>query len=392
MNFIEGDIVEYIKVNNDNQEILLIYYDNNGNYITRWDDYKNETSNIILENRKIKVVVRNKDISEISTNDVRLMISIRKHRFTSDNHVKEEKRIYNVPKIGNPAIYFSEEHEHTSIDSLQINDLYNIYDALVDTYPDYIERNADIGSDSAGNPIRQYTVRYKGIGMYAGESDVTGNLWDSNYYYDKILLTSGVHGTEKSASYGLALAIKSLFETQSDSAKYILNNLTLIIVPCLNIWGFNTTTRNNYNDVNINRDAIDFTQSETKAFKNLIDSNSDAILYIDVHGASGRGAYAEIFKGDYFDMIAKAIAKLQTALKDNWEETVYSDTLSSYPNLRIVISSFTGTLASYGLSLGIPSFITETPRDNISGGDENFLSACKITKDMVINLIQMFGA
>lgn len=139
--------------------------------------------------------------------------------------------------------------------------------------------------DSLGNEIRLYVMRFYDIFISTSEAGGGQNQWKEEYEYNRCLITSGVHGDEKSASWGLLLTIKDIIISNSLECEYIRNNSVLYIMPCINPSGFDSNTRNNANDANINRDAISFTEMETQHFKSVMDAR-EYVAYLDVHGTS----------------------------------------------------------------------------------------------------------
>lgn len=305
---------------------------------------------------------------------------------------KNEVVANNRTRVGSPQIYRNSEIlGHDSMLSYTFNELYAIYDDLVQNYPTWISRAADIGQDAAGNAIRQYIVRLHNPVLSYTETRAEPNYWSEVNDYDIILLSSGTHGDEKTSAHGLALAIKDLVESNDAWATYIKSNLIIKIIPCLNLWGYDNNSRNNYNGVNLNRDAIDFTQPESQAIKTWIDSNRDAILYLDVHNTSGKYQYFEFSStSKHANEYIQLSAQIAAAMNSNWA-TIYNDDEASYPYLIAVKSSYTGMYVQYAEdTYGIKGFLTETTRDYATGAARptNYLDNCVFTKDMVLNIIQ----
>ena len=86
------------------------------------------------------------------------------------------------------------------------------------------------------------------------------DMWEYDFcpanYSRTILLSSGMHAYELSASFGLANFIGNLYtDTENDAFSYIRNNVRIKVVPIVNPWGFNQYPKKygNFNGVNPNR-------------------------------------------------------------------------------------------------------------------------------------------
>ena len=86
----------------------------------------------------------------------------------------------------------------------------------------------------------------------------------------KILLWSQMHGNESTGT-------KALFDLfnflENDDLSYnILNNCTLQFIPLLNPDGAIKFTRENLNNVDLNRDAVSISATESKLLRNILDN------------------------------------------------------------------------------------------------------------------------
>jgi hypothetical protein len=82
----------------------------------------------------------------------------------------------------------------------------------------------------------------------------------------KILMWSQMHGNESTTTKALFDCL-NLFESKNELSKNILENCTLYIIPILNPDGSQYYTRLNANKVDLNRDAQDLSQPESKVLR-----------------------------------------------------------------------------------------------------------------------------
>ena len=85
----------------------------------------------------------------------------------------------------------------------------------------------------------------------------------------KILIWSQMHGNESTCTKALFDVFNFLKFT---SSSYILNHCTLLIIPILNPDGAEVYTRHNANNVDLNRDATQLSQKESKVLRKVFDA------------------------------------------------------------------------------------------------------------------------
>ncbi len=109
------------------------------------------------------------------------------------------------------------------------------------------------------NPPTGLTVTKRSIGKdQSGLYDIYEYDFCPQDYERVILLSSGMHTYELSASFGLANFINNLYSTDNDSNEafqYIRRYVRIKVIPIINPWGFNQSpkTYGNVNGVNPNR-------------------------------------------------------------------------------------------------------------------------------------------
>lgn len=132
-------------------------------------------------------------------------------------------------------------------------------------------------------------------------------------YEKTIVLISGIHGNEYTPFFGVARFLELLCEedVNHEELNYIKNKVRLIFVPSVNPWGFENDSRNNYNDVDLNRNS-DYLWEEYNSSK----SKKGQIYY------KGESPFSEV------EM--KSIKKLV--------EDVYEDNLVGLIDLHNIIS------------------------------------------------------
>ncbi len=106
----------------------------------------------------------------------------------------------------------------------------------------------------------------------------------------KVLLWSQMHGNESTTTRALLGLLSHLGST---SGARLIEGLTLMIIPQLNPDGSSAYTRLNANKIDLNRDALDLTQPESLALREVFESFSPDFCF-NLHGqrsvfAAGKG-------------------------------------------------------------------------------------------------------
>ena len=96
----------------------------------------------------------------------------------------------------------------------------------------------------------------------------------------KVLMWSQMHGNESTTTRAI---IRILEEFKAGKASMMLNQLSLFIIPQLNPDGSMTYNRNNANDVDLNRDAVNLTQPESAALRGVFDEFKPHFCF-NLHG------------------------------------------------------------------------------------------------------------
>lgn len=99
----------------------------------------------------------------------------------------------------------------------------------------------------------------------------------------KILAWSQMHGNESSTTKMLIGVCQWLFNGHTNETKHILERCTLVLIPILNPDGAAAYTRENANQVDLNRDAITLSQPESTALRTVYDQFKPH-LCLNLHG------------------------------------------------------------------------------------------------------------
>ena len=179
------------------------------------------------------------------------------------------------------------------------------------------------------------------------------DMWEYDFkptnYSRTILLSSGMHTYELSASFGLANFIGHLYtDTDNEAFDYIRKNVRVKVIPVVNPWGFNQypKTYGNKNGVNPNRNFdfdgqwsafpvytpsenewdvkgdSPFSEAETKNVAKWVIDNYNAEFWLDCHTGEG---YSDADLWLYYnsdsvilDRINGAITRIETWFKETY--------------------------------------------------------------------------
>lgn len=98
-----------------------------------------------------------------------------------------------------------------------------------------------------------------------------------------LLFWSQMHGNESTTTKALFDLFHFLNDTTNELALQILKECTLYIIPMLNPDGALAYTRVNYNKVDLNRDAQNLSQVESKVFKTVVEKVKPLVSF-NLHG------------------------------------------------------------------------------------------------------------
>ena len=98
----------------------------------------------------------------------------------------------------------------------------------------------------------------------------------------KILMWSQMHGNESTTTKAI-FDLLNLFSEENELTSTILKSCTILIIPILNPDGAQAYTRLNANEIDLNRDAQDLSQPESKVLRSVFDEFEPHFCY-NLHG------------------------------------------------------------------------------------------------------------
>ncbi len=197
-------------------------------------------------------------------------------------------------------IYQAEICESAVADSY--TGLYALYDELVAAHPEYVTMHV-LGTDSWGNEVREYVFTTPN---YNSRKDAPRKL-DKEIQKPVLLVTSGIHGDEKTSVAGGYIFLKALCENKGpDSMATLREAICIKMIPCAVPTGYSNCKRFNQDGVNLNRNFYigwmplgapgeanyggprPASECETRLIQNWMEANVDhAFAFLDLHNTRG---------------------------------------------------------------------------------------------------------
>ena len=256
-------------------------------------------------------------------------------------------------------------------------EVYALYDALKDAYPDYVSKNL-IGKNSLGTDIFEYVFSN---GRDYNDCTTNKRSKDDIFKRPTILIVSGVHGYERSAVMSTYSFAKDLC-TNASNLEAIRTTFCIKIVPVVTPYSFDNDSRGNENGVNIARNfdadwmitgvgTQDYSgksvadQLETQAIQAWIDANDHAFLMIDHHN-SGYANEVSYLAGNASIIPANTLRECLFYSTDSLTEYWTNDIGIVNPYTIFAYTGFNGnfaTLASaynYATKIGVQGVCLET--------------------------------
>ncbi len=206
---------------------------------------------------------------------------------------------------------FNEYYHTESVDSMTYADTFDLGTSTIqdiyDRYDELLEQDTSVSRNFLGYaadlkgvidealPIYEYVIdapeTTQKMHGDAGETDL--------FKAPTILITTGVHGNEKAAVYGVYEFCKQLIHNPQNSQGLndLKCNFTFHIIPIANPGGYNMQYRNNLSEVDLNRNftngwnelehqskgSAPHSEAETKILMKWLEKHQDAFAYIDYH-------------------------------------------------------------------------------------------------------------
>lgn len=186
-----------------------------------------------------------------------------------------------------------------------------MYDALVAERPDYVTKNVLTSGD-----VTNYEYVFTS-GDYNRDPSAQRSP-DAQVDKPVILLSSGVHGYERSAVISLYKLMRGMCSNDYALCD-LINYVTIKVIPVGCPWGYTNNSRLNANGVNINRNFATSTwgdydpgspgsseyagpsagsEDETKILQAWMTANSDALFYVDFHNSNFTNEVAQLSGSD----------------------------------------------------------------------------------------------
>lgn len=381
-----------IELTNPTYEYYVSYYGENGaldgtNYIG-YSDYNSGLFVLPEQAKLIGITFRRVDHAALSTDALTEISNSLYFYGVTDTSLSLNGKAADAKSTGiaieNSGIYWSDD----------TNSLIRTYDALIAkydelciNYPQYITKNT-LTSDDFTN--YEYVLT---IGNYNSQNGHRGQ--DAEITKPTILISSGVHGYERSSVMGLYGFVKAMCENVASLNK-VIYAATYRIIPIVCPSGYTNDSRINNNGVNINRNfaTTDWTllstgndysgsepanQPETKIMQTWLENHNDALIYIDWHN-SGYLNEISCLLGINTTKTAKWKNKYLTSLNKVipwWMKgrNIPPSNIYAYTGAPTVEYSNTGTAVTYAREHNIETaFVLETSWNVIDTGKHSKFS------------------
>ena len=241
-------------------------------------------------------------------------------------------------KPTNPADV-TDSYKGTSYDDKTLANCPSLTTLLSTFYDKYVNAN-----------LVNYEVTKQSLGK---DQSNTYDLYEYDFKPAKwdrmILLTSGMHGYEVSAIFGLAYLMNDIVENYADDEllTYLHEHVRIKVIPVINPWGYSQSPKSYVQSrgVNINRNfdyngewetydpgsnpnnnkgTAPFSEAETQILRQWASDNYGAEFWIDCHTSVGVEEDKEIYTSSlttspFYSKVQSAHSELE-----EWTETYYS--------------------------------------------------------------------
>lgn len=224
----------------------------------------------------------------------------------------------------------------------------------------------------------------------------------------KILINTGIHGKEKTASMAVYLFVQRLLEDE----KYLslLSNCEIHICPCSNPWGYDNLIdgeghRNNARNVNINRNfgynwehqaggnvtekgSAPYSECETQALRDWMARHSDMSIYMDVHhnalsSSPKQGIYAYTYSLFLNSLYCSFLREASARAKIKYPNIFTDAQLIGYTGHTITSGSVTEAYFVHNIEYVM------TPENNANVGGSFSSTAIELAEAQVANMLRV---
>ena len=296
--------------------------------------------------------------------------STRKRYYLTDE-IDYEYELLFTPEYGGDS-----KHQN-----VQYSKVISDYDATIlnsDKNDSYVTKH-NYGTSGTGQTLHYY--HYK-PGMHDVDSGSTGVVAKAPDV-PKVILITGMHGNEKSPVFGTYALMHMITNHFNDNGlyDYYRRNIEFIHVPVANPDGFNANIRRTSENIDPNTDwgtSIwyhqstgparnhpdgPWSQSETRALRDLVMDHQDAVLVVDFHNMFPNAGYMA-----YTTALDEDVQKtsLRGMMKGTREVQKILDYLPQNPNHKFsyVQTSGRGVSTRWFHEQGFPAITLETIRRN----------------------------
>lgn len=262
-----------------------------------------------------------------------------------------------------------------------VSALYGLYDDLMERFPTYVSKEELPYKDQSGT-YNMYCYTFAPEQMPIHQASVLTFPLNS---LPVVLLGGGVHGDgntgDDSSMIGtIYYFLKDLCENwkNNESLKYLRWNVIIKFIPLQNPWGYQNKTRKNSRGIDINRNMPigwvystettaagyggpePLSENETKNIKYVMDNNSHAVLYFDIHSRMETVPQSRMMYYDVNDAtpMINIFRSSMPYVNAEWKkiDANLPDTINGDMTLDL---NGSGCLFPYADSLGINSAIIE---------------------------------
>lgn len=268
---------------------------------------------------------------------------------------------------------------------------HSMFKDLVDEYPDILKRTK-LGDDNYNNEMFKYEL--KPWEYYRQESEGLDSPDHEKMENPKIVITAGVHGREKSASYVIYYFVREMLKNLEDNENLdgLLTNIHFVFIPMACPSGFIDDSYGNRSGQNLNRDFPPYgklSQPESQYIKNVLDDNSDMDYFIDFHNL--------LYKSDHIgyaltddEFFSRAAMNAYKSVGRSWQKRYSGMPQEITHRWAYSTRANVGTVGKYVQDiLGVPATIIEAPRQNNFFGDNSLHSVycTRIGIDILVNTL-----